>query len=230
MEESKFFKYVWRCNGVIIMIAGLLAIGILLFVSYKLFQESTREREVRNIVNVEESSDIEEKWQLGYLSKIQGTSFGMIPLYSDQNYTQSYYDKSSSSVRNYLFINSENDEKGWLFNNNNNLISDTSMLSVEEFGDENRKVIAILYEVIKSDTNDDQRITNEDLKSISISRPNGKEYKEILTNVDVFVGQQLMGKDNLLIVYQRNNIGYSARVNLTNFSVSDETELPKIGH
>ena len=38
MEENKFFKLVWRFNGLVISVAGVLAVGVLLFVAFKLFQ------------------------------------------------------------------------------------------------------------------------------------------------------------------------------------------------
>ncbi len=31
MEENRFFKLVWRFNGLIISVAGVLAIGMLIF-------------------------------------------------------------------------------------------------------------------------------------------------------------------------------------------------------
>ena len=66
MEENKFFRYVWRINGLILMITGLLAIGVLVFAGYKIYTETSRERNTRNIVNVQEETQIKEIWKLGY--------------------------------------------------------------------------------------------------------------------------------------------------------------------
>lgn len=228
MEESKFFRFVWRFNGLILMVAGVLAIGVLAFAGYKIVVDITRERGTYNIVNVQEKGDIKEKWQLGYMSKIQGSPYVMIPLNSDQGYAQSYYSKSSSSARNYLFINSQNNDKHWLFNTNQYLVVDSDLLSENESASEEREIRAILYKVVKSDTDNDKRLTNKDLQTIGMSLPNGKSYKEILEGIDVFVGQRLVDQDTLLIVFQKNGIGYSANVNLSGFIVSNETELPKV--
>jgi len=228
MKESKFFKFVWRLNGLILMIAGVLTIGVLVFAGYKIITDITRERNTHNIVNVQDEDDIKEKWQLGNMSDIEGGPWIMIPLNSNQSYAQSYYSKSSSSVRNYLFINSLNNEKHWLFNTNDYLIADTELLSENEYGSSERDILAILYKVIKSDSDSDNRLTNKDLQTISISLPNGMGYKEILNGVDNFIGKKIVDKKTLLILFQKEGLGYSANVNLTEFTVSNKTELPKV--
>ncbi len=91
MEENKFFRFVWRFNGIILMIAGILAIGFLAFAGYQLYEEFTRDRVVSNIVNIEKNTTIEESWQLGYMQEIQGTPYVLIPLNSEQNYARSSY-------------------------------------------------------------------------------------------------------------------------------------------
>jgi len=86
MEENRFFRLVWRFNGLVILVAGVLAIVIFLFVTYKFFQDVSRDRSVRNIVNIEKNAQIEEGWQLGRLSRISENEI-MIPLHSDQTIT-----------------------------------------------------------------------------------------------------------------------------------------------
>lgn len=228
MEESNFFRFVWRFNGLVFMIAGVLAIGVLAFAGYKIIKDVTRERNIRNILNVQEKNNVKEKWQLGYMSSIQGSPYVMIPLNSDQSYAQSYYSKSSSSARNYLFINSLSNEKHWLFETNQYLIADTDFLSEKEYGSKEREVRAILYKIVKSDTNHDERLTNDDLQTVGLSLPSGKRYREILNGIDLFIGHRLIDKDTLLIVFQRKGIGFSANVNLSDFTISNETELPKV--
>ncbi|MBT3041009.1 MAG: hypothetical protein KME37_18960, partial [Candidatus Thiodiazotropha sp. (ex Codakia orbicularis)] len=229
MEENKFFRNIWRINGLILLVAGILAIGVLTFAGYKLYGETTHDRSARNIVNIQEGSEIKEKWHLGYMTDIQGTSYVMVPLNSDQSYAQSYYSKSASSARNYLFIDSKNNDQHWLFKNNEQLIADKTMLSEHGYGNEERNVRAILYQVIKKDTDKDSRLTSKDLKTISISHSNGSGYKELTQGVDIFVGQHTVDENTLLIVYQKQGVGYSANVSLSNLALSNEQKLPKVG-
>lgn len=109
-EDSRFFRFVWRFNGLVIMAAGLLAVGVLAFSVYKIFQDVKRDRTARNIINVQQENNIKETWQLGYMTGIEGSPYVMIPLSSGQDYSASYYSQSTQSVRNYLFINSQNNE------------------------------------------------------------------------------------------------------------------------
>jgi hypothetical protein len=229
MDENRFFKFVWRFNGIVLMLAGVLAVGVLGFAGYKIFRETTREREVRNIVNVTDETDSDEKWRLGYLQDVDGTPYLMIPLYSDQSYAQSYYSKSSYSTRNYLFINSETNKKRWLLDTNDYLIMNDEMLSVENYDAKDRKVRAILYHMVKEDTNGDDRLTHDDLSVVALSKPDGTEFGEILSNLDVFVGHRVIDAKTILLVYQKKGIGYSATLSMEDLILSSATELPKVG-
>jgi hypothetical protein len=111
MEETRFFRFVWRFNGLVLMLAGVLSIGVLGFAGYEIYKDVVRKRSTRNIVNVAENQPVDEKWRLGDLIKIEGSSYVMIPLHSDQSYAQAYYSKSSQSTRNILFINSATNDK-----------------------------------------------------------------------------------------------------------------------
>lgn len=231
MEESKFFRFVWRFNALVLMATGgILATGVLAFAVTIIFRDVTKERNTRDIVNVQEESNVQQKWQLGYMSTIQGSPYVMIPLNSNQSSAQSYYSKSPYHTRNYLFINSQNNEKHWLFSTNQYLVVANDLLSEKEYGSNESEVRAILYRIIKSDTNNEKRLTDNDIQTIGISLPSGKGYKEILGGIDLFVGQRLIDKDTLLVVFQRRGVGYSATVNLPGFTISDEAELPRVSH
>ena len=162
MEENKFFKLIWRFNGLVISVAGVLAIGVLLFAAYKLFQDVTRERTTRSIVNIEENSEIKENWRLGQFSEINDNKILMIPLHSDQSFDRAYFSKSSNSTRNYLFINTETSQEKWLFDHTNYLIERSDKL---RRGDYNSKepIIVILYQLVKLDSDHDNRLSSADL-------------------------------------------------------------------
>ena len=230
MEDNRFFRFVTKFNSIVLMVAGLMAILILIISGYSIYKDIMRKREVRNIVNVTENTDVDEKWNLGYLRNVDGTPYVMIPLYSDQSYARSYYSKSSSSTRNYLFINSKTNDKNWLFDTNEYLIIDDDLLSEQEYGKDETETRAILYHVVKSDTNGDKKLTSDDLSNVLVSKPSGEGLKEILSGLDIFIGHRTLDEDTLLLVYQRKGVGYSSTLSMKNLELSNESELPKVGN
>ncbi|BDX07519.1 hypothetical protein [Planctobacterium marinum] len=228
MEENNFFKLVWRFNGLLIAVAGMLAIALLLFAAYQIFKDVTRDHNTHNIVNIEKSAEVEESWRLGHVTHLSGHKALMIPLHSDQNFDRGYFSKSSNSTRNYLFINTETNSNEWLFDHTNYLIESTEQLRM---GDYNSKdpVLAILYSLVKLDSNSDNRLTPGDLTTVAISRPDGSGYKEILTDVAQVLGSTLLSENELFIIYQMNGKSLSSTLKLNSFELANTKELPKVG-
>ncbi|WP_394228588.1 hypothetical protein [Pseudoalteromonas spongiae] len=228
MEENKFFRLVWRFNGLVISVAGVLAVSVLLFVTYKLFQDVTRDRTTRNIVNIEENSEVKENWRLGQLSKINDEKTLMIPLYSDQLSERAYFSKSSNSARNYLFINTETSEKNWLFNHTNYLIERSERLREGDYNSD-KPVIAILYQLVQLDSDQDNRLSATDISTVAVTKPDGSGYKELIKEVEKIVDHTLLNQTELFLIYQKAGISYSTIINLENFEVTKTEKLPKVG-
>ncbi len=229
MEESKIFKNIWRFNAVVIMLVGVFGLALAIFSCVMAYINLTRDHSVRNIVNIEGETKKKEVWKLGSISNIQGSDYIMMPLYSNQNYSIDSYTKSAlSSVRNYLFFDTEGNKKYWLFPNNDYLVAQTTLLPNASFGEQLQDTKAILYYVVKSDTNKDKSLTAMDFKTIAISKPDGTKYTELLGEIDFVNGYKVNGDNSVVIIYQRKNIGYSARINLSTFVVSDESKLPSV--
>jgi len=228
MEENKFFRLVWRFNGLVISVAGILAVGILFFVSYKLFQDVTRDRATSNIVNIEKDSKLEENWRFGQLTKIDDDKTLMIPLYSDQSFDRAYFSKSSNSTRNFLFINTHTSEKKWLFDHTDYLIETSDRLRFGDY-DSDKPIIAILYQLVQLDTDKDNRLSAKDLSTIAISNPDGTGYMELLFEVEKIVDHTLLSETELFLIYQKGGVSYSARLNLNSFEITKSEKLPKVG-
>lgn len=228
MEENKFFKLVWRFNGLIISVAGILAVGLLAFATYKFFQDVTRDRTTRNIVNIEENAEIKENWKLGQLLEINDGKILMLPLNSDQSFDRAHFRKSSNSTRNYLFINTDTSEEKWLFNHTDYLIERSDMLRL---GDYNSKepIVAILYQLVKSDSDHDDRLSAADLTTIAITKPDGSDYEELIKEVELIVDHTLLNENELFLIYQKAGVSYSAVLNLNSRELTKSHQLPKVG-
>jgi len=230
MEENRFFRFVWRFNAIALMIAGMLAIGLLLFSGYIMVKEMSRDNIPTNIINVQQKSNSTERLELGYLRSIKGSSCVVVSLTSEKDSSKSYGSSSSSSpVKNYLFINNKNNTQNWLFKNNKFLIRDMTFLPQKEYDKNEKDVEIILYRIIKHDSNKDKRLIRNDLQTIALSLPDGTGYKELLNGIDNYIGQQYIDKYTLLIMYQKKGIGFFAKIDTRTLTIIEEIELLKVG-
>ena len=188
----------------------------------------TRERTTRSIVNIEENSEIKENWRLGQFSEINDNKILMIPLHSDQSFDRAYFSKSSNSTRNYLFINTETSQEKWLFDHTNYLIERSDKL---RRGDYNSKepIIVILYQLVKLDSDHDNRLSSADLTTIAITKPDGSGYKELIKEVELVVDHTLLNEKELFLIYQKSGVSYSAILNLENMELTKTRVLSKVG-
>jgi len=210
LERGKWFRWLWRCNALLIFAVGLLAVALLGYVSYEFYQDSRSTRNTADIVNLAADEAIDESWRLGQFEKLSGQDQLLVPLYSDQNYRQSYYGKSTLSTRNLLFIDSNSLTKRWLFKEHNYLIERHSPLSYSAPSGTG-PVVAMLYQVVKQDSNQDQRLSAEDLSNLSISRPDGSGYRQLVGNIESLIDYQLLAEQQLLVLYKQQGQSYLAK-------------------
>lgn len=229
MEDSKLFKTLWRFNALIIAVAGVMGVIVLLFVLYMLYQDATRTRHHNEIVNIDPKAEIEERFRMGDIDKINGSDSVIIPLYSDQNFSLEYSGKSTVSTRNLLFTHLNNETSHWLFPNNKFLLAEHRLLNESGSWNKEQPVRAILISLVKQDTNEDQRLTESDRLTLALTTPEGKQYTEVLDGIDTILGYELIGQEKLVILYNRDGVGRIAYIALDGFKVLKETALPKVG-
>lgn len=229
MKENKFFKFVWRFNGIALMILIVLAIGLTLYSFFGAFRANTGNSSSRENITIQPDSVQQEHWQLGSIIPVEGSSFVMLPLESGSRHSKSGYEKSTLAAFNFLFINNKNNETHWLFDSNENLILCADLMMENEYRAENSLVRAILYQIVTTDSDGDEELSYLDLQSAGVSLPDGTGYKEILQDINYVIGFHLVDKDNLLLVYRRQGRAYSALVLLKGFTIVSEQELTLAG-
>ena len=188
IKMKVFDQILWRINGLLILGATLL-IGVLgLYAIYEIFKDKTRDRNVWNVVTVNEETIEEENLGLGNFSKIDGTGYFLAPLVSNESIHRGAYSKASSSTRNYLFYSSAEGSSHWLFSENTYLIVDREELSKELEEGSQRSVIGHLYTVVQSDSNGDSLLTHLDEKTLYISGESGTDLTPIVEEVISLLG------------------------------------------
>jgi len=228
MEENRFYKNIWRFNALIIAAAGVLSIVVLLFVLYTLYRESNQTIRRSEIVNIDPEKNIKEVFRLGNLEHINGSKTVITRLYSDQNFSLNYAaSKSTASTRNILFSNLYNQTNRWLLPNNKFLISEYQYIKEGNLYDKNNTVLAILYSVVKNDSNNDSRLSSSDKITVSLSTPDGRGYTEIIENTERVLGYKVLDETSIAIMHNRDGKGYSIFVKLSDFTILKEVEFPK---
>jgi len=182
MEDNRFYRFTWRYNGVVIMIA---LAGIIAFIACNSVKEIWNTRPTQVITNVAEDPSGQEKWRLGYPQQIEGAAYLYIPLISEREdiklreinrkAAHSYGSEGySNPTRNILFVNTARNEMKWLFPGNNLLITQVQLLPQSSYRN-NRRVEAIMYQVMQKDTDGDKKLTIDDDRVIAFSMPDGSK-------------------------------------------------------
>lgn len=237
MEDNKFFKLVWRINGLIILGGATL---IALFVVYNIAKDFIRSSNRPQPVVVENlASDPEdkEKWVIGSPIHVTGNDFMLLPLVSENkevkmlsvaNFSKPSYDKRyyGNLSKNILFLDKKENKSFWLFKDTNRLI-----LNITLFPDQFNNVEptkAIFYNVVSKDTNKDKKLTKEDDSSLFMSTPEGENYQLILEAYDRLISRDIVGDNQILLVFQNKGKAFSRLIQLLPYKIISSVELPKV--
>ena len=144
------------------------------------------------------------------------------------------FGESGGQIRNFVFLDSNTLHSHKLFDTNQALI--LNMLSFPEQpvtsgDDEEPEIIPIqwfLYEVVHEDTNHDETLNREDLRTIGISDVDGHRYTEILTDVTEVYDITMIEDGYLLIVYRQKSDRFASKINLMEQSITTQ-KLPNLG-
>ena len=229
MELSRFERVTWRINAIIILACGLLALVLMLIVGYRLFQDIFRTREVTSVVNVNPETKESEFLRLGGFSRISGTQLLASGLVASQDYRQSYYSKTGSSTRNYLFLDSTTKATHWLLDGNGSLILNDRELYADPATDSSRRTTtALLYEVVKQDSNGDSRLTTDDQLTVMLFTVASKRVVELLTVKGEVFGMEQLSSNEAMIFYRDDSSHYVATLDIAAAKIVLKTPLPAL--
>ena len=122
-------------------------------------------------VNVADEQLDRSKAQLGTFAKIAGSTVLRAPLRLEQEYGFSSGSKETSSVQNYLFYDPSSASAYWLVPGYKGLFLSTHELPEREYSKPESPVVAVVYELVDSDSTGDKRLTASDAKVVAVSNP-----------------------------------------------------------
>jgi hypothetical protein len=211
-----------------------------IFISYEIVTSFYKEEYIEPpTLNLAEDETDEEKWSLGHPNKIGESDFYYIPLESEKldeskgtivegfGGSSSYF--TSTRSKNALFLNGKTNTSKWLFKSVNQLITDIKVVSSYEHS-RRSKALALSFEIINSDTNQDGKFDNFDKRTFAISKIDGSNYTEVIEGYSKIVESNLNMEGNLFVVFINNNEVFSMIVNLSNFKIIDKKLLPRVGN
>lgn len=171
------------------------------------------------------------KMALGNFELLSGSPFllATVNINQDERYQFSLSSSSSSStyVYNYLFFNRANLSAHRLVPKNDWLFLQHEKLGQFKNGDL-VKVEGLWYAVVKEDTNSDKQLTELDRKTIAMSDVTGKNYTEVIPQIDRILGTHRKEATTLQIFYGLNDRNFVTEVNIQTRQVIRTRELPSI--
>lgn len=164
---------VWRVNAVAILLTAVLACVVLLFGAWQIYLEVARTRQGMNVVNVADKQVDRSKVRLGTFEGVAGSPVLRAPLHLEQEYAFSVGSKETRSVQNYLFYDPSTARAYWLAPGYKGLFLAAHELPARQYTRPEPPVVAVVYELVDSDTNGDRRLTASDAKVVAVSNPAG---------------------------------------------------------
>lgn len=213
-------------NRLLFSIVGLIVLVVFGFGGYQIGRIFLRENTITELVDTDAQKNKNDKMSLGAFQELEGTSYLMAPVNSEQNTRQNYYDAKVVSIRNYLFLNVNDKSARRLVPRNDFLFINAREVFLRRRND--KIVTGMWYEVVKSDSNNDKRLDNEDKKTIAISEVSGDDYTEVIDEVDRVLGSHQQNSTTILIFYEFEGREYVGEISMNKRILVEKQVLPSI--
>ena len=226
VKEPRFDKILWRINGLIFLGLAVMAAVVLGYFSYNIIREKLSQRHVGNIVNVNSETPKKESIHLGVFSHIGGREYFICPIFAEQSYNRSYYSKSASSIRNYLFYHTATSQSHWLLESNDWLISEIREIYENPVTERPGQVNAYVYQIIERDSNGDGLLNRDDRVSVYISDYKGQELKRVLPDAEEVFGVEQVNTNSIVIFYSKGDKSFAHTIDYRSGTILSHVDLP----
>lgn len=137
----------------------------------------------------------------------------------------SSYDYSELSIHNYLFFDGSTKASRWLLpSSNSRFLSHQELTQTDPEGES--KVQALIYNQVKADSNDDEQLNDDDVKTIALSGPSGQNYQELIQNIDQVQQIHQHNDQRVLVFYRAGEEYYVADIDFNQGKVISTQPLP----
>ena len=229
MEQSAFFRWISRINSMLFLVL-LLAAATLAGIQY--IQISRWDTEQAVVVGTDsELSRNDIKLSLGNIHRVAG--------YADVQYIElssSSQQRGLSSVgygggqiRNVVYLVGPELDTHWLYKTHTYLIKDIEQLKAKGYEcDSAAQAVALLYKVVKEDSNGDGKLSEKDLVTVSLTKPDGTVYTELGSFDSVIDYETDVEGEYLTLVIQKGDDISAWKYALADFKKLSEKTLTTI--
>ena len=226
MPTRKFFTRIWRINAIIILLAGLLAVGLLSVAGVSLVVSLTRPDRVDDVAITALGETKETSAELGSFETIPGSTVLRAPLtVRNSGALGSSYE--SGTTRNYLYFDPSTRSTHWLCPSMDGVVLSSTALSADDYGAPKTNALVAVHVVVNKDSNNDERLTESDSKQIAVSTPDGKGYRVLVAQADRLNKATLLSPTRLLILYSTGSKLAAVEVDASNLAAAATTyEIP----
>lgn len=207
-RAEKFFKWVWRLNGLLLLalaVAGIIGVAAL---AANLAIFASHERPAEQLVNVAGADIGERDLRLGGFHPIAGTSLLYAQLAGPSEYVGSGSSGGFGTAHNLLFFDTTTKKAHWLLPNNEQVISSYDFLAEpqstgyecgeDEAEQRNRKAIAILIELEDATEGPAPHASS---RSIAVASPDGRALAKLADRTAGMLGYHQASGDSVLVFY-----------------------------
>jgi hypothetical protein len=208
---DRVFRWIRRVNSalfLLVLIGGSIG-AAQLYVAYRNMLESYAARNSPQEAAKPARNAEPARLTLGEADRVRGTNIIAIVLYSDEGKRRS---RRHEQMRNVLFL-SESGAR-WLFKTHTNVL-----LEFDELRRGEQPTRAFYYEIEAAD---------EDSLAVALSKADGSQLTEILTDVTRVLSYEHTGEQALSIIYQTDDQLWHARFDLETFSKLSEQSLVEV--
>ena len=225
MTSRRFFGWVWRVNGLMILAASVLAVVLIgIFIATQL-RDWFRTRQATDVVNLVEEQVQGTRSHLGRFEQIAGTGVLRASLNIEQAYELGTISKESTSVQNFLYFELRTQQSYWLLPGYRGLVLENHLYPDRAYDDVSTPVLAALFELIDADSNGDGKLSYSDRLTLAISDPVGKQLLRVVKDVERFNGAYLLDAQTLVVLYSTRGELRAADVGLNPVRLLRDSEV-----
>lgn len=215
MENNKFFKFIWRTNGLLIFLTALFTLGILLFVTFETiiptFQATPPPAQISE-TGKEESSDVQLK--LRFERSQFSENYVFVDLYAEYD-EKGFKSYNRKETRNLGVYDLTNGNTKWIFPNNNQHVDKKTRIVKTILTPSGKKIDEVVGHFLVTSTTS----TNGDVvRDIWVSSIDGSDVKKILTDISGDPSLQTFGNNQARILFSQNDA-----LKVTNFDIDTRT-------